>query len=208
MHVPQPTINRLPRYLFCLEQFAGGSPTISSSDLARLADETAATVRKDLSHLGSHGTRGIGYDVDTLRAQIRGTLGLDQSRDIVIIGAGHLGSALVTYDGFRESELRVVGIYDISETVVGNRIGDMTVKHVDAMQADLAGLRCVLGIIAVPTGAAQNAADHLVAAGVCGILSFASTLLHVPRSVFVRHIDLATELHTLSYYVTARRQAL
>jgi redox-sensing transcriptional repressor len=206
--VPQPTINRLPRYLFCLEQFAGDSPTISSSELARLADETAATVRKDLSYLGSHGTRGIGYDVDTLRSRIRERLGLDQSRDIVIVGAGHLGSALATYEGFDEGELRVVGIYDISPTVVGTRIGDIAVKHVDAMESDMVSRRCLLGIIAVPTNAAQDAADRLVAAGVFGILSFAPTLLRVPRSVFVRHIDLATELHTLSYYVAERRRAL
>lgn len=206
--VPQPTINRLPRYLFCLEQFAGDSSTISSSELARLADETAATVRKDLSHLGSHGTRGIGYDVNALRSRIRDKLGLDQSRDIVIVGAGNLGSALATYEGFDEGELRVVGIYDISPAVVGNRVGGLTVRHVDEMASDLTGRRCLLGILAVPTESAQIAADRLVAAGVCGILSFASTLLHVPRSVFVRHIDLATELHSLSYYVTARRRAL
>jgi len=206
--VPQPTINRLPRYLFCLEQFTGDSSTISSSELARLADETAATVRKDLSYLGSHGTRGIGYDVNTLRSQIRGKLGLDQSRDIVIVGAGHLGSALATYEGFDEGDLRVVGIYDISPAVIGTRVGDMTVRHVDVMQSDLASRRCLLGIVAVPTGSAQDAADRLVAAGVCGILSFAPTLLRVPRSVFVRHIDLATELNSLSYYVNARRNAL
>jgi redox-sensing transcriptional repressor len=208
VNVPQPTINRLPRYLFCLEQFAGGAPTISSSELARLADETAATVRKDLSYLGSHGTRGIGYDVAALQSQIRGRLGLDQSRDVVIVGAGHLGSALTNYDGFGEDELRLIGIYDISPAAVGKRIGGMTVRHVDEMQSDLANRRCVFGIIAVPTDAAQEVADELVNAGVAGILSFASTFLRVPRSVFVRHIDLATEMHTLSYYVAARRRSL
>lgn len=208
VNVPQPTINRLPRYLFCLEQFASGSQTISSSELARLADETAATVRKDLSYLGSHGTRGIGYDVETLRLQIRDRLGIDQPRDVVIVGAGHLGSALANYDGFQADELRIVGIYDIATSLIGMNVGGLEVRHVDAMPDDLAGRRCVFGIVAVPTEAAQDVADRLVDAGVAGILSFAPTLLRVPRSVFVRHMDLATELHTLSYYVTARRRAL
>jgi len=206
--VPQPTINRLPRYLFCLEQFAGGTGTISSSDLARLADETAATVRKDLSYLGSHGTRGIGYNVGILRSRIRDRLGLGESRDVVIVGAGHLGSALANYDGFEASELRVVGFYDISPSIIGREVGGLEVRHVDSMADDLAESKCVFGIVAVPTDAAQAVADRLVDAGVAGILSFAPTLLKVPRSVFVRHMDLATELHTLSYYVTARRRSL
>jgi redox-sensing transcriptional repressor len=207
-NVPQPTINRLPRYLFCLEQFTEGSPTISSSELARLADETAATVRKDLSHVGSHGRRGIGYDVATLTEQIRMRLGLDRSRDIVIVGAGHLGTALANYEGFEEGRLRVIGIYDISSERVGTHVAQMTVKHVDEMASDLKDTSFVFGIVAVPPDAAQEAADHLVDAGVTGILSFAPTLLHVPRRVFVRHMDLATELHTLGYYVAERQSSL
>ena len=206
--VPQPTINRLPRYLFCLEQFTEGSPTISSSELARLADETAATVRKDLSYLGSHGRRGIGYDVARLTEQIRMRLGLDRSRDVVIVGAGHLGVALANYKGFEEGRLRVVGIYDVSVERVGTDVAGLTVRHVDQMVADLRDASCDFGIVAVPPGAAQDAADRLVEAGVKGILSFAPTLLRVPRRVFVRHMDLATELHTLGYFVTERLSSL
>jgi redox-sensing transcriptional repressor len=195
----------MPRYLFCLEQFTKGASTISSSELARLADETAATVRKDLSYLGSHGTRGIGYDVERLSDTIRQRLGLDRLRDLVIVGLGHLGTALANYGGFDEGMFRVVGMYDIDPEIVGSRVGGMVVRHVDDMRSDLASADCVFGIIAVPPDAAQEAADLLVEAGAAGILSFAPTLLRVPRQVFVRHIDLATELHALSYYVTERR---
>jgi redox-sensing transcriptional repressor len=200
--IPQPTINRLPRYLFCLEQFAEGSRTMPSSELARLADETAATVRKDLSYLGSHGMRGVGYDVDRLAGEIRTQLGLDRPWDVVIVGAGHLGTALAHYEGFDGGRLRVIGIYDVAPEKIGTEIEGLVVEPTTQMAVDLASSSHVLGIIAVPPDEAQEAADLLAAAGVAGILSFAPTLLRVP--VFVRHVDLATELHVLGYYVAAR----
>lgn len=206
-NVPQPTVNRLPRYLFCLEQFTSGMRTISSSELARLADETAATVRRDLSYLGSHGVRGVGYEVERLAAEIRTQLGLSRAWDVVIIGAGRLGTALAHYEGFTDQELRVIGIYDSAPAKIGTQVEELTVRHTDRMARDLADSARAFGIITVPSDAAQDAADILVAAGVTGILSFAPTLLTIPRHVFVRHVDLATELHVLGYYAAARQHS-
>lgn len=206
-NVPQPTVNRLPRYLFCLEQFTSGMKTISSTELARLADETAATVRRDLSYLGSHGVRGVGYDVERLSSEIRTQLGLTRSWDVVIIGAGRLGTALAHYEGFEEQDLHVIGIYDSSPDRVGARIDGLVVRHSSDMATDLSDSERAFGIITVPPDAAQDAADQLVDAGVTGILTFAPTLLKIPRRVFVRHVDLATELHVLGYYASARQRS-
>jgi len=206
-NVPQPTINRLPRYLFCLKQLRPGIETISSSELARLAGETAATVRRDLSCLGSHGVRGVGYDIERLATEIRDQLGLSRSWDVVIIGAGHLGTALAHYEGFEGEGLRVIGIYDSAPAKIGSRVEALTVKHPDQMPKDLAGSPRAFGIITVPTDAAQDAANLLIDAGVTGILSFAPTLLTIPHHVFVRHVDLATELHVLAYYAAARQRS-
>lgn len=181
--------------------------TISSSELARLADETAATVRRDLSCLGSHGIRGVGYDIERLATEIRNQLGLSRSWDVVIVGAGHLGTALAHYEGFEGEGLRVIGIYDSAPAKIGTRVEALTVKHPDQMAEDLAESDRAFGIITVPPDAAQDAADLLIDAGVTGILSFAPTLLTIPRHVFVRHVDLATELHVLGYYAAARRHS-
>ncbi|NIA25284.1 MAG: redox-sensing transcriptional repressor Rex [Gammaproteobacteria bacterium] len=206
-NLPQPTIHRLPRYLFWLEQLRSRMETISSSELARLADETAATVRRDLSCLGSHGIRGVGYDIERLATEIRNQLGLSRSWDVVIVGAGHLGTALAHYEGFEGEGLRVIGIYDSAPAKIGTRVEALTVKHPDQMAEDLAESDRAFGIITVPPDAAQDAADLLIDAGVTGILSFAPTLLTIPRHVFVRHVDLATELHVLGYYAAARRHS-
>ncbi|NOY56376.1 MAG: redox-sensing transcriptional repressor Rex [Actinobacteria bacterium] len=206
-NLPQPTIHRLPRYLFWLEQLRAKMETVSSSELARLADETAATVRRDLSHLGSHGVRGVGYDIDRLTAEIRNQLGLSRTWNVVIIGAGHLGTALAHYEGFEGEGLRVIGIYDSAPAKIGTRVETLTVKHPSRMAEDLAGSSRAFGIITVPPDAAQDAADLLVDAGVTGILSFAPALLTIPRHVFVRHVDLATELHMLGYYAAVRQRS-
>jgi len=206
-NLPQPTIHRLPRYLFWLEQLRAKMETVSSSELARLADETAATVRRDLSHLGSHGVRGVGYDIDRLTAEIRNQLGLSRTWNVVIIGAGHLGTALAHYEGFEGEGLRVIGIYDSAPAKIGTRVETLTVKHPSQVAEDLAGSSRAFGIITVPPDAAQDAADLLVDAGVTGILSFAPALLTIPRHVFVRHVDLATELHMLGYYAAVRQRS-
>ena len=199
--VPEATVGRLPVYLRALVDLAeAGAGTVSSDELAEAAGVNSAKVRKDLSHLGSYGTRGVGYDVAYLIHQIRRELGLTQHWAIAIVGIGNLGQALANYGGFAERGFRVAALVDADPARVGERIGDLEVCHVDELPAIVAELDVAIGVIATPAGAAQEVADGLVAAGVRSVLNFAPTMIAVPPGVSVRKVDLAVELQILAFY--------
>ena len=203
--IPDATVARLPVYHRCLLDLrAEGRPTVSSEQLADLAGVNAAKVRKDLSHFGSYGTRGVGYDVEQLLVEIRRELGLDHDWPCVIVGAGNLGSALATFAGFTERGFTVVGIVDIEPDKVGRKLGRLTVRHQDDLAQLVAQHGVAIGIVAVPPVAAQDAADRLVAVGVTSILNFAPTVLDVPAAVQVRDVDLAVELQILAFHEERR----
>jgi redox-sensing transcriptional repressor len=177
-----------------------GAGTVSSDELAEAAGVNSAKVRKDLSHLGSYGTRGVGYDVAYLIHQIRRELGLTQHWAIVIVGIGNLGHALANYAGFAERGFRVAALVDADESKVGTRVGDLEISHIDALPELVAELDVAIGLIATPAAAAQEVADRLVEAGVRSILNFAPTTIAVPPGVSVRKVDLAVELQILAFY--------
>ncbi len=198
--IPEATVARLPLYLRSLAELAADeTPNVSSDRLAELAGVNAAKVRKDLSYLGTYGTRGVGYDVDVLRGQINQELGLTETWPVIIVGAGNLGQALANYAGFDERGYPVVAVVDIDPAKVGRRIGEVPVCAVDELPRLVTGTTTI-GVIATPPGSAQDAADRLVAAGVTSILNFAPVVLAVPRHVSVRKVDLALELQVLSFY--------
>jgi redox-sensing transcriptional repressor len=206
--IPEATVARLPEYLRLLtESLEAGVANLSSEELADLAGVNAAKVRKDLSYLGTYGVRGVGYDVEYLIYQVRRELGLDHDWPVVIVGAGNLGQALAGYGGFRDRGFPVAGIVDIDETKFGVRVGDVEVRPVTELGGIVRQGRVSIGVIATPAGAAQAAADRLVAAGVTSILNFAAVLLNVPAAVSVRKVDLAVELQILSYYEQRRAAA-
>jgi redox-sensing transcriptional repressor len=199
--LPEATVVRLPVYFRGLVELAeDGTTTVSSQQLAELAGVNAAKVRKDLSYLGSYGTRGVGYDVGFLMQQIGRILGGSEPAPVVIVGAGNLGKALSRYDGFGASGFPVAAIVDADPVVVGRRIAGVTVRHVDELPKVVKESCCLVGIVATPAAAAQSAVDCLVAAGIRSILNFAPTLVTVPDDVGLRKVDLATELHILGYY--------
>ena len=199
--VPDATVSRLPLYLRVLVELAGeGETTVSSDELAEAAGVTSAKVRKDLSALGSYGTRGIGYDVAHLIDEIRTTLGLTQHWSILIAGVGNLGQALARYKGFAERGFRVAALLDIDPEKVGTRVADLTVQHLDELRAIVRAEGVAIGVIATPAPAAQEVADRMVAAGIRSILNFAPAMLTVPEAVTIRKVDLAIELQILSYY--------
>ena len=203
---------RLPVYLRILaeledEATGADSGHVSSDRLAELAGVNAAKVRKDLSYLGSYGTRGVGYEVAFLLYQIRRALGLTHDWPVVIVGAGNLGQALAGYGGFSSRGFPVVGVVDIDESKVGTVLGGVRVRHIDELAQIVQSRQLSIGVIATPPASAQDAADRLVRAGVTSILNFAPTVLAVPRGVGVRKVDLAVELQILSYY-EQRRSAL
>lgn len=199
--VPRATVARLPLYLQCLEQLPAGRRTLSSNQLARMANANPAKVRKDLSFLGSYGVRGVGYDVAHLRFEIRRELGLTRDWPVVIVGIGNLGSALANYGGFADRGFRVVGLYDVAAERVGERINELVVQHLRDLEEDVRRHSAAIGIIATPASVAQEVADRLAAAGVRSILNFAPTVLRMPPGIEVRRVDLSTELQILSFYL-------
>ena len=203
--IPDATIARLPVYLQILaEQLEAGVDNMSSEDLANLGGVNAAKVRKDLSYLGSYGTRGVGYEVEYLVYQIRRELGLDHDWNVVIIGAGNLGQALGGYGGFSENGYQIAGVFDIDAAKLDSLVGGVRVKHLDDLAQVVAARSVSIRVIATPPAAAQDAAERLVRAGVTSILNFAPVLLSVPHGVTVRKVDLAVELQILSYHEQRR----
>ena len=202
-------MSRLPVYLRSLLDLAdeGGGLTVSSEELAGRAGVNAAKVRKDLSYLGSYGTRGVGYDVEYLLYQITRELGLTQDWPTAIIGAGNLGRALARYKGFTEKGFRISALFDVDPGVVGLEVGGIRVRHLDDLKEVAAEDGISVGIIATPPGSAQEVADHLVDAGVKSILNFAPAVVNVPPDVNIRKVDLAMELQVLSFY-QARTHAI
>ncbi len=206
--IPEATVARLPVYLRILsERFDAGVTSMSSEELAEFAGLNAAKVRKDLSYLGSYGTRGVGYDVEFLVYQIRRELGLTHDWPVVIVGAGNLGQALAGYNGFGDRGFPVGGIVDVDPSKVGSVVGGVRVRHIDELAQVVQSRGISIGVIATPGPAAQEAAETLVAAGITSLLNFAPTVINVPPGISVRKVDLAVELQILSYYEQRRASA-
>jgi len=205
--LPEATVARLPEYLRALHAFAeAGYETVSSEALAAAAGVNSAKLRKDLSHLGSYGTRGVGYDVALLVGQIQSVLGLTERRAVALVGVGNLGHALARYTGFASRGFRFAALLDADPARVGERINGLVVRHVDELERVVQEQRINIAVIATPAHAAQEVADRLVAAGGTSILNFAPCVLNVPDGVDVRKVDLAVELQILSFH--ERRKAL
>lgn len=201
LQVPAASVARLPLYLRCLEELrADGVSTVSSSRLAELAGVNAAKLRKDLSHLGSYGTRGVGYEVPNLMNQIQHQLGLDQQSPVIVVGLGNLGQALAKHGGFGERGFPIVGLFDIQPDVIGLTVGELTVSHFDDVEAVIAEHGARTAIISTPAEAAQAVTDRVVAAGITSVLNFAPTVVQVAPGVALRQVDLALELQILNYY--------
>ncbi|MGH2740832.1 MAG: redox-sensing transcriptional repressor Rex [Actinomycetota bacterium] len=203
--IPEATVGRLPLYLRALVELAERDLiTISSDALAEAAGVNSAKVRKDLSYLGSYGTRGVGYDVAYLIHQVRRELGLTQDWPVLIAGLGNLGHALANYRGFAERGFQIVALVDNDSRKVGERVGGLRVAHFDEMARLVKRHRIAIGMICTPAGAAQEVADRMVRAGIRSILNFAPALVDVPRQVSLRKVDLSIELQILSHYEQRR----
>ena len=204
-HIPEASVARLPLYLRVLVAMAeDGVATVSSGDLARDAGVNSAKIRKDLSHLGSYGTRGVGYDVEYLIAQITRELGMDQEWATVLVGAGNLGQALANYGGFSERGFRMMAILDSDPAKVGQVVAGLEIAPFEDVATIVKEEEVSIAILAVPGEAAQDVTDVLVEAGVTSILNFAPAVVAVPDGVSLRKVDLATELQILAYYEQRR----
>ncbi|WP_420826256.1 redox-sensing transcriptional repressor Rex [Egibacter rhizosphaerae] len=203
--IPEATVQRLPVYLRGLVELAErGEHTVSSEALAAAAGVNSAKVRKDLSYLGSYGTRGVGYDVEYLIHQVSRELGLTQDWATCIVGIGNLGVALANYRGFVQRGFRISALFDSAPEVVGTTVAGLDVHPVDEIDRVVKEERISIGVLAVPAAEAQPVTDALVAAGVSSILNFAPVVLQVPDEVSLRKVDLSIELQILSFYEQRR----
>jgi len=203
--IPEATVARLPVYQRILEELLrSGTSTVSSELLGAAAQVNAAKVRKDLSLLGSFGTRGAGYDVAFLVEQIDRQLGLDRDWAVVIAGIGNLGRALARSQGFAARNFEVVALVDTDPAIIGERIDDVEVCHPDDLPTIVATTPLAIGVITTPAPVAQRVADLLVDAGVRSILNFAPRVLDVPDDVLLRYVDLSMELQVMSFYQARR----
>jgi redox-sensing transcriptional repressor len=198
-------VARLPVYLRALTALAeDGVATVSSDELAGAAGVGSAKLRKDLSHLGSYGTRGVGYDVEYLVYQISRELGLTQDWRVAIIGVGNLGHALAKYGGFASRGFTVVALLEAGSALIGEEVAGLRVRSIDELEDVVGAVGVHIGVVATPAAAAQGVCDRLVAAGVTSVLNFAPCVLDVPDDVMVRKVDLSTELQILAFHEQRR----
>ncbi|MDA8039199.1 MAG: redox-sensing transcriptional repressor Rex [Actinomycetota bacterium] len=199
--IPEPTVIRLPLYQRVLSVLAQDRvATVSSAELAEACGVNAAKVRKDLSHFGTYGTPGTGYDVEYLLGQIKRELGSDRQRPVVICGMGNLGHALAGSPGFRTGGFEVVGLFDVAPRRIGEMVAGCPISHISELAGVCASEQVSIGVVATPPNAAQDVSDRLVAAGVTGILNFAPAVVSVPFSVQLRQVDFSAELQVLAFY--------
>jgi redox-sensing transcriptional repressor len=199
--IPEATVLRLPIYQRILAELVrAGVRTVSSEQLAELARVNAAKVRKDLSLLGSFGTRGSGYHPEFVIAQIDRALGVDEDWSVAVVGIGNLGRALTNSAEFASRGCHITALFDVDPSVVGEVVRGITVRHMDEIATLRPSERPDIGVITTPGWAAQGVADLLVRAGVTSLLNFAPRVLNVPPGVHLRYVDLSIELQVLGFY--------
>jgi redox-sensing transcriptional repressor len=196
------TVGRLSLYLRRLESLhRDGAFKVSSRLLGEALGVTDTQVRKDLAHLGNLGHPGIGYDAPQLIAAIRHALGIDRAWPTALVGVGNLARALLRYNGFVERGFRFVALFDADGAKVGQTIEGLTVHPLEAMPAVLAATKAALGVLTVPSDAAQSAAEALVTAGIRGVLNFTPQVLRLPSAISVVSVDLTVQLEQLAFLV-------
>lgn len=201
--IPESTVARLPGYLrVVIYAQALRMPVLSSAAIAEMAGTNAAQVRKDLSYIGELGTRGAGYDVDSLIDHMSRALGMSHHRNVAIVGYGRLGSALRNYGGFMDRGFSVVAVFDADEEKVGTEAGDLLVSSLDDMSEVVRDRGVDIGVITTPAENAQSAAEKLIESGVTSILNFAPVRLEVSKGVTVKQVDLASEMQILSFHLS------
>jgi redox-sensing transcriptional repressor len=199
---PDVVIRRLPLYARSLRYLQDeGIQFISSQGLGTRINVTAAQIRKDLSYFGEFGKQGIGYNVRKLLAHIEHILGLSKEWLMVLTGVGHLGQAIVRYEGFGSRGVRLVGIFDNDPAKIGQVIEGFPILPDEDMPRVIRELGVKIAVVAVPASQAQGIVDTLVTTGIRAILNYAPVVLRVPDGICVRYIDPITALHSMTYYL-------
>jgi redox-sensing transcriptional repressor len=200
--IPDIIIGRLPIYLRALQRMSvQGMKTTSSQELGDYVGISAAQIRKDISQFGEFGKQGTGYAIPFLTDKLREILKVNRTWEVVIVGLGDMGHALARYGGFGERGFRVVLLFDADPAKIGQKVDDFVIEDAAQLVERVRGCNIKLAMISVPAAEAQGVADRLVQAGVKAILNYAPTVLSVPNSVHVQHIDPATHLQRMTFYL-------
>ncbi len=200
--IPDIIIGRLPIYLRALQRMADkGKKTTSSQELGDYVGISAAQIRKDISQFGEFGKQGTGYSIPFLIDKLREILRVDRMWDVAVVGVGAVGHALVRYQGFANRGFRIVMIFDADPAKIGTKVGEFVVEDAAKLTDRVKAAKLRIAMLAVPATSAQEVADCLVQAGVKAILNYAPTNLNVPKGVHVQHIDPATHLQRMTYYL-------
>jgi len=203
--ISESTVRRLSLYLRLLQEAQSrDQETISSEDLANRAGTTSAQVRKDLSVFGSFGKRGLGYAVTELLKELREILGLDRTWRVGLVGAGKIGTALISYRNFRLRGFRIEAVFDTDPLKIGTKWGQSTVLADAEMERVLKEERIEIVVVAVPAESAQGVVDRVVATGVEAVLNFAPVRLRVPEGVALRNVDMVVEMEGLAFALSSR----
>ena len=200
--IPRIIIGRLPLYLRALTRLQkDGFSYASSRELGKLLDISAAQIRKDLSHFGELGKRGKGYEIEYLIKKLNQILNTDTVWEMIVIGAGDLGSGLARYKGFVNRGFKVAAIFDVNPDVIGRKIGNLVVKDILEMCDYVAENSIQIAILAIPAEDAQDVIDELVGVGITAILNYAPIYIKTPDGVQIEHIDPSVHLQKLSYFL-------
>ncbi len=200
--IPDIIVGRLPIYLRALQRMAEkGKKTTSSQELGDYVGISAAQIRKDISQFGEFGKQGTGYSIAFLIDKLREILRVDRMWDVAVVGVGAVGHALVRYQGFSNRGFRIAMIFDVDPSKIGTKVGEYVVEDASKLTDRVRAAKLRIAMLAVPAAAAQDVADRLVQAGVKAILNYAPTSLNVPKGVHVQHIDPATHLQRMTYYL-------
>jgi len=200
--IPDIIIGRMPVYLRALQRMAEkGMQTTSSQELGERVGISAAQIRKDISQFGEFGKQGMGYNIPFLLDKLRAILNVDRIWDVALVGAGDMGHALARYQGFSNRGFRIVMVFDNDAAKIGQKAGEFTVQDAADMAEKIRAAGVTVAMMTVPAAAAQEVADKLAQAGVKAILNYAPISINVPPDVKVQHIDPATHLQRMTYYL-------
>ena len=200
--IPDIIIGRMPVYLRALQRMAEkGMQTTSSQELGERVGISAAQIRKDISQFGEFGKQGMGYNIPFLLDKLRAILKVDRIWDVALVGAGDMGHALARYQGFSNRGFRIVMVFDNDAAKIGQKAGEFTVQDAADMVEKIRATGVTVAMMTVPAAAAQEVADKLAQAGVKAILNYAPISINVPPDVKVQHIDPATHLQRMTYYL-------
>ena len=202
IEIPAVVIDRLPVYARALNFLEDqGRDVVSSQELGTVLGVTPAQIRKDLSYFGRFGKQGRGYNVQRLAEELRQILGLDRQWSMILVGVGHLGQAILTYDGFHPQGFIIVDAFDSDPAVIGSKVGGVIVRPTSELREYLSTRRVDIGIVAVPGQVAGPIISDLIAGGIRSILNYAPIAVPVPERIQVKNIDPVLALQSMTFYL-------